>query len=74
MENEQTTTNRTSYFTFGYGHTHSCNGQTLDRNIVVRITAQDPRKRMFELFGNKWAMEYDSLPKMEHYPRGIIDL
>lgn len=62
---------KTAWFTFGYGHTHSFNGRTLDRNTVVKITAPDPRKRMFELFGAQWAMEYEQEPQMKRYKEVI---
>ena len=43
----------TSYFTFGYGHAHAVNGFTYDKDIVVRITAPDPRAVMHQWFGRK---------------------
>lgn len=64
---------KTRYFTFGQSHTHSFNGKTLDKDIVVKITSTSPRDTMFELFGNKWAMEYDELPDMSFYPRGVVE-
>lgn len=64
----------TSYFTFGQKHTHSYNGVTLDRNIVIKITADNPRDKMFELFGDKWCFEYDKEPNMEYFPKGIFDI
>lgn len=67
---------KTAYFTFGQAHTHSCGGHTLDKDCIVKITAEDPRAKMFELFGDKWAMQYDSLEKLhlEYYPRGVFDV
>ena len=65
---------KTSYFTFGQAHSHVANGRTLDRNTVVKITAEDPRARMFELFGAKWSMEYDAPPDMRLFPGGIVEL
>ena len=64
----------TSYFTFGQIHTHSCNGITLDKDCVVKITAADPRARMFELFGRQWGFEYQDMPaeRLKYFPRGII--
>lgn len=66
----------TSYFTFGFGHVHSIGGFTYDKDIVVKITAEDPRQVMFNTFGPKWAMQYDSLTelKVEYYPRGVKEL
>lgn len=67
---------KTAYFTFGFGHVHSVDGFTYDKDILVKITNEDPRGRMFELFGPKWAMQYDSLDELkpEYYPRGIKEL
>ena len=66
----------TNYFTFGFGYTHSVNGFTYDKDIVVKITAEDPRQVMFDTFGPKWAMQYNSLDelKLEYYPRGVKEL
>lgn len=65
---------KTSYFTFGQGHIHTYNEEILDKDIVVKITAEDPRSRMFELFGNKWSMQYDEIPNMKFFPRGIYEI
>ena len=67
---------RPAYFTFGQNHAHTVNGFTFDKNVVVKITAPDPRAVMFETFGQKWAMQYDRLEdvKIEYYPRGIREL
>jgi len=67
----------THYFTFGQIHTHSFNGKTLDKDFVVEIQQEregQARKRMFELFGQKWASEYDKKPDMEYFPKGIIKI
>ena len=66
-----------TYFTFGHIHTHSINGKTLDKDYVVEIEASshdDARKEMFRLFGQKWSMQYDKLPDMKFFPKGIIKL
>ena len=65
------------YFTFGQSHTHSCNGKTLDKDCVVEIKAKnsdEAREKMFEFFGDKWSFQYDKLPDMSFYPRGIIKI
>ena len=62
---------RTAWFTFGQSHVHSIGGFTYDKDIVVEITAENPREEMFRVFGDKWAMQYDSKPNMSFYPRGI---
>lgn len=64
----------TMWFTFGQSHVHSCNGVTLDKDIVIEVTAEDPAERMFELFGPKWSMSYTNKPDMSYYPRGIYKL
>lgn len=63
----------TRWFTFGSGQAHRINGFTYDPDIVVEITAPDPRAVMEQWFGMKWSMEYGSLDDvgMEWYPRGV---
>lgn len=41
---------KTSYFTLGQRHLHRYNGQILDKDCVIKITDEDPREKMFELF------------------------
>ena len=65
------------YFTFGQTHVHSINGKTFDKDCVVEIEADGSdkaRTKMFEVFGPKWAMQYDELPNMEFYPRGRMKI
>lgn len=68
---------KTSWFTFGQVHVHSVNGVTFDKDIVVEITAEDPRQVMVDTFGLTWGMEYYNPPDnefMELFPRGIYKL
>ena len=65
---------RTSYFTLGQSHVYRLNGQTLDRDCVIKITAEDPRDVMVEHFGLGWAFEYDECPEMRYFPRGVYNL
>ena len=69
------------YFTFGQDHIHRVNGEVLDRDCVVAINGADYeacRSRAFELFGNKFCMQYGGsqiTPQfMVYYPRGIIEI
>ena len=64
----------THYFSLGQVHTHSCNGHTLDKNCLIKITAESPRDVMLEHFGVKWCFEYDKMPDMKYFPRGIYNL
>lgn len=64
----------TAYFTFGQSHVHSIGGFTYDKDVLVKIRADDPRQRMFDLFGQKWGMQYDEPPSPEFYPRGIKEI
>lgn len=67
---------KTHYFTFGQDHAHRLPNITMDKDIIIKITDVDPRKKMFDLFGAVWAMEYTSLEAAgypEYYPRGIYD-
>lgn len=63
---------KTAYFTFGQCHHHVIDGTVYDKDSVVKITAPEPREKMFELFGPKWAMQYDDSPDLRHFPRGIV--
>jgi len=65
---------KTSYFTLGQTHTHRVKNVTLDKDIVVKITAENPREVMFSMCGDKWGFEYDKEPNMSYFSRGIIDL
>ena len=65
---------QTKYFTFGQNHAHAIDGFTYDKDIVVKITAEDPRAKMVEVFGQKWAFEYNERPDMSFYPRGIKEI
>ena len=65
---------RTSYFTLGQSHVYRFNGQNLDRDCVIKITAENPRDVMIEYFGLEWAFEYDERPEMRYFPRGIYNL
>lgn len=67
---------RTAWFTFGQNHVHRINGFTFDADIVVKITAPDPRARMIELFGPCWSMQYDNESDvcLELYPRGVKEV
>ena len=65
---------KTHYFTLGQSHVYRFNGQTLDHDCVIKITAENPRDVMVEHFGLKWAFEYDECPEMKYFPRGIYNL
>jgi hypothetical protein len=64
---------KTSWFTFGQAHAHSVNGRTFDKDTVVKITADNPRKVMAEFFGEKWSMEYDECPDMSYFAE-VVEL
>ena len=68
-----------TYFTFGSVHTHTIDGVVFDHQCVCEIEAeshQAARDKMFEVFGRKWAFQYDTLEHvgMHFYPRGVIAL
>jgi len=67
-----------TYITFGQSHAHRVNGKTFDCNCVAAIESEGEeqgRKKAFELFGPMWCFSYiGSPPKMEYFPRGIIDV
>ena len=65
------------YFTFGQSHTHVLNGKTVDKNIVIEITAKSgevARRKMVKHFGEVWSMQYDDLPNMKYFPGGVVKL
>lgn len=64
---------KTLWFTFGQTHVHSSCGRTFDKDTVVKITSDDPRTRMVELFGVKWGMQYNEKPDMKYF-KEIIEL
>jgi len=63
-----------AWFTFGQNHVHSISGFTFDKDVVVCITAQEPRRTAFDLFGDQWSMHYDDCPDLSLYPRGVKHL
>lgn len=67
----------TYYFTFGQDHVHRVNGFTYDADVVVAVNAENvksAREIMFRNFGAKWAFQYDKLPDMKYFQRGIKEL
>ena len=68
----------TSYFTLGQNHLHVLvdgeEERIIDSNTVIKITAENPRERIFSLFGPKWSMEYNEPPEMSSFPGGIYEL
>jgi hypothetical protein len=75
MPEHDSTTLRTRYYTFGFDHAHAVNGFTYDKDIVVKVTAPDPRAVMLQWFGQKWSTEYrEGDLDMSYFPRGIKDL
>lgn len=73
-----------SYFTFGQSHKHTLTDSSgvkveFDKDCVVLIETtndnpQSPRQAMFSLFGPKWSHEYDSVPDLGFYHRGVITI
>ena len=59
---------KTRYFSFGQTHTHSFNGHTLDKDCIVKITAENPR--------DKWGFEYTDFTEesLRYFPRGVYNL
>lgn len=65
------------YFTFGQAHRHVIKSVVYDKDCVVAIKAKDAglaREKMFKLFGAKWSMQYDELPEMIYFPRGVFKI
>ncbi len=53
----------TRWFSFGPDHCHEVDGRVIDDNVIVRVTAPDPRGVMLAVFGKKWCWEYDEPPE-----------
>lgn len=53
---------RNYWFTFGFDHRHPETGESLSGCYVViqAESSEEARAKMFERFGNKWAMQYNS--------------
>lgn len=65
----------TRYYTFGFDHAHAVGGFTYDKDIVVKITAPDPRAVMLATFGREWSFEYTKEQlDLSYFPRGIKEL
>lgn len=67
------------YITFGQQHTHRHNGQTLDRDVIGVIKAEDmnkARELAFKWFGDEWFSTYSSIREqdLKFFPRGFINL
>lgn len=67
---------KTRYFSFGQKHTHSLNGHTLDKNCIVKITAENPRDVMVDYFKSEWCFEYTDFTDedLKYYPRGVYNI
>ena len=65
---------KTSYFTLGQIHLYRYNGQILDKDCVIKITDEEPREKMFELFDKEFAFEYEEKPDMKFFPKGVYNL
>lgn len=74
---EETQGMKKYYFTFGQIHTHSINGKTFDKDCVVEIEAEsreEAREKMVEVFGIRWSHQYEKLPDMGFFPRGVFKI
>lgn len=62
--------------TFGFAHANAVNGFTYDKDVVVKMTAPDPRAEMLRMFGQRWSMEYRTLDELhiDLYPRGVKEI
>ena len=65
------------YFTFGQDHAHIVDNFTWDKDVVCEIEAPsygEARAIMVDAFGQKWAFQYEELPDMRYFPRGVRSL
>lgn len=70
------------YVTFGWGHAHSIEGKTFDKDTVAVYEATDSadgRKKAFEYFDSKFYTDYHETEwkedeQMEYCPKGYVYL
>lgn len=67
-------TMKTRWYTFGQAHRHDFMGTVIDRDMVLRVTAEDPAYEIGRRFGTRWSMEYDHQPDLRYFPRGCFEL
>jgi len=68
---------RPYWITFGQVHVHSINDNTIDKDCVVEIQAEDEeqaRDKAFEMFGPQFCFLKAYEPDMSYFPRGIIKI
>lgn len=69
----------TQYFTFGHSHTHPDTGQSME-DFVIEIEAPTKdmaRDAMVEIYGYKWAFQYDEMPASDpkgYYKFSILEI
>lgn len=54
-----------SYFTFGFDHVHEVLGRRFNHDTMVKLDMPNPRDVMRDLFGDKWAAEYEEEKALE---------
>lgn len=67
----------TQVFTFGYGHSCPFTGRALADHYATVVAADKEQCRalMVQMFGLKWAFQYDSaeLARPPDYPRRLVE-
>ncbi len=68
----------TFYVSFGQDHVHRLGDITLDKDILLKITALDghvARERAFKALGRQWSMLYtEETVQFEYFPRGFVEV
>lgn len=68
---------KTYYISFGQTHTHSINGNTIDKDCLVGLLAENKdraRDKAFDIFKGVFHNVYEELPDMKYFPRGVINI
>jgi hypothetical protein len=68
---------REFWITFGQAHVHRVGPIILDRDIVLKVTAQNEEGAQalaYYYFGSKYASVYSTCPEMKYFPRGVVSL
>lgn len=69
--------NKSFFISFGQGHIHYLNGETFDKNCIIKINADnlyEAVKKTQNLFGDKYSRIYKEKPNMRYFPRGIMEI
>lgn len=65
------------YISFGFAHTHSISGHTIDKDCIVVLECDSKaiaHARAMDIFNKVFHNVYEEEPVMSFFPRGLIYL